>query len=67
MDIPWVPATAPYFTGHRSDFTIPEVIDLILGRVGVDRGDGVRRRFRLAALVYNEENCFIEQRSQPIA
>ena len=30
---------------HRSDFAMPEVIDLILGRVGVDRGDGVKRRF----------------------
>lgn len=44
---PLTPKNAPYFTVFAHDFGMPEVADIIMEKHGEDRGDGVKRLYRI--------------------
>lgn len=44
---PLTPKNAPYFTVFAHDFGMPEVADIIMEKYGEDRGDGVKRLYRI--------------------
>lgn len=44
---PLAPKNAPYFTVFSHDFGMPEVADIIMEKYGEDRGDGIKRLYRI--------------------
>ena len=47
---PLVPKNVPYFTVRGCDFPMPDVAQMILNKYGEDRGDGVKRLYRLPVI-----------------
>jgi hypothetical protein len=55
LENPLTPRNVPYFTARRGDFLMPEIATQIMDRYGEDRGEGVKRLFRLP-IVFAADN-----------
>ena len=55
LENPLTPRNVPYFTARRGDFLMPEIATQIMDKYAEDRGEGVKRLFRLP-IVFAADN-----------
>jgi hypothetical protein len=55
IENPLIPCNVPYFTARRGDFLMPEIATQIMDKYAEDRGEGVKRLFRLP-IVFAADN-----------